>query len=98
MSTNGHSNGASPAEWEWESDFRDHFFYFPEKSTAEQAAKRLLAKGWTVYVTFSAVTEDWLVQATDPAPSDEEFESQFRELESLAEELGGRYDGYGGPG
>ena len=93
MKTNGHN----PEAGEWESDFRDHFLYFPAKASAEIAAQRLLAKGWTVQVARSADDEDWLVFATDHFPSEEEFESERQELERLAEELGGRYDGWGEP-
>jgi len=89
-------NGQAP-ELEWEINFRDHFFFFPEKSRADIAAERLLKKGWSVQVTKAAGREDWLVCATDPMPNEEEFETQRQELESLAEELGGNYDGWGGP-
>jgi hypothetical protein len=93
MSTNGHTS-----EPEWEIDFRDHFFYFPEKSNADAAAKRLLAKGWTAQVAPSPDGQEWAVFATQLAPSEEEFEATRQELEKMAEELGGRYDGWGGPG
>ena len=93
MSTNGHTS-----EPEWEIDFRDHFLYFPEKSNADAAAKRLLAKGWSVQVTRDVEGQDWLVFATELAPREEEFEATRLELEKMAEELGGRYDGWGGPG
>ena len=95
MTTNGHSNAEGP---EWELDFRDHFLYFPEKSNADIAAERLRAKGWIVKVSRSAGYEDWLVFATEHWPKEEEFESQRQELERLAEDLGGVYDGWGGPG
>lgn len=93
MSTNGHS-----PEPEWEFEFRDHFFYFPKKSSADVAAERLRAKGWTAEVSKAAGREDWLVLATDHWPSEERFESEWQEMQRLAEELGGEYDGYGGPG
>jgi hypothetical protein len=95
---NSNGNGTSSPDWEWESDFRDHFLYFPERFNADVAAERLLAKGWKVQVTRIASREDWLVFATDPAPNNEEFEILRQELESLARELGGDYDGWGGPG
>ncbi|HEY6250240.1 MAG TPA: ribonuclease E inhibitor RraB [Candidatus Angelobacter sp.] len=90
-------NGHAP-EPEWEINFRDHFFFFPEKSKADMAAERLLKKGWRVQVSRTAGRDDWSVTATDPMPNEEEFEAQYQELKSLAEELGGEYDGYGGPG
>ena len=91
------ANGRSP-DPEWEFDFRDHFFYFPERSSADAAAKRLRAKGWTVNVSRAVGREDWLVLATDHWPNEEKFESEWQEMQQLAEELGGEYDGYGGPG
>lgn len=93
MRTNGNTS-----EPEWEFDFRDHFLYFPKRSSADAAAERLRAKGWMVKVARAVGREDWLVMATDHWPNEEKFESEWRELEQLAEELGGEYDGYGGPG
>lgn len=95
---NGKSNGGPSAGAEWESDFREHFLYFPDKAAADKAAARLRAKGWSVEVERAVVRKDWLVLATDHWPNEEEFESQWQELHRLAEELGGEYDGYGGPG
>lgn len=89
-------NGHAP-EPEWESDFREHFLYFPERAGAEVAAERLRAKGWTVEVGRSAADEDWLVLATDHFPKDDNLYTEWEELEQMAEELGGRYDGHGGP-
>lgn len=90
-------NGHAP-EPEWEFNFREHFLYFPDKATADKAAARLLVKGWAVKVERAVGREDWLVLATDHWPNEEEFESEWQELNRLAEELGGEYDGYGGPG
>lgn len=89
-------NGHAP-EPEWEMNFRDHFFFFPDKSSADMAAERLLKKGWSVHVTRTDGRDDWSVIATDPMPNEEEFEEQRQELEKMAEELGGEYDGWGGP-
>jgi len=93
MRTNGHT-----PEPEWEFNFREHFLYFPNKAVADVAATRLRAKGWAVEVSRAAVRDDWLVLATDHWPNEEKFESEWQELHRLAEELGGEYDGYGGPG
>lgn len=89
-------NGHTP-EPEWEMNFQDHFFYFPDKASADVAAERLLRKGWSVHVSQTPGRDDWSVIATDPMPNEEEFEEQRQELERLAEELGGKYDGWGGP-
>ena len=96
MEPHGQTNGHGAHDWE--SDFREHFLYFPEKSKADLAAARLRTKGWTVQIDQAAPGEDWLVLATDHWPNEEKFERERLELERLAEELGGRYDGYGGPG
>lgn len=93
MSTNGHA-----PEPEWEFNFREHFLYFPDKAAANKAAARLIAKGWEVKVERAVGRVDWLVLATDHWPNEEKFESEWQELHRLAEELGGEYDGYGGPG
>lgn len=90
-------NGHAP-EPEWEFNFREHFLYFPDKAAANKAAARLIVKGWAVKVERAVGREDWLVLATDHWPNEEEFESEWQELNRLAEELGGEYDGYGGPG
>jgi hypothetical protein len=93
VSTNGNTG-----EPEWEIDFRDHFFYFPDRTNADAAAKRLLAKGWTAQVAPSPDGQEWSVFATELAPREEDFEATRLEMENMAEESGGRYDGWGGPG
>lgn len=98
MEVNGNNHGAASPDWEWQADFREHFFYFPEENNAKRAAERLRAKGWKVQISWSADTENWLVLATDPAPIEEELEALYHQLESLAEEFGGEYYGWGGPG
>lgn len=96
MSVNGNNHDAA-LEWEQESNFREHFFYFPEMCSAETAAERLQARGWTVQVAWIESSKSWLVLATDPVPNDEVLEALYYELEALAGELGGKYDGGGGP-
>src|SRR2546423_8097964 len=95
MGTNGKDY---PPEQAPDSNLLEHFLYFPEKSHAETAGERLRAKGWTVKIARAASSTDWLVLATEYWPNEEKFEQTRQELESLAEELGGRYDGWGGPG
>lgn len=73
----------------------DHYLYFPQKSQAITAGERLKAKGWTVEVKKGADGESWLALAKQPAPIEDDIEDVRDELESLAEELGGEYDGWG---
>lgn len=77
--------------------FIEHFLYFPKKIQAEIAARRLTAKGWTVVVRMGADGENWLALAKQPAPIDRDIEEVREELERLAKELNGEYDGWGAP-
>jgi hypothetical protein len=72
----------------------DHYLYFPKKSQAEKAEKRLKAKGWSVEIRLGADGENWLALAKQPVPI-EDIEEVRDELERLTEELGGEYDGWG---
>ena len=76
-------------------EFLDHYLYFPKKSDAQKAAARLHGKGWTVEVKKGADGEDWLTLAKQPAPIEEDIEEIREELERLADDLGGEYDGWG---
>jgi hypothetical protein len=81
-----------------DTDFIEHFLYFPLKSNAERVDERLRAKGWRVQVTRGADEQNWLVFATQLSPIEDELEKLWQELTSLAEEFGREYDGYGRPG
>jgi hypothetical protein len=73
----------------------DHYLYFSKKSDAHKAAVRLREKGWTVEVRKGADDENWLTLAKQPAPIEEDIEEIRGELERLADDLGGEYDGWG---
>lgn len=75
----------------------DHYLYFQKKSQAEEAARRLRAKGWRVDVRMGADGQNWLALAKQPAPIDKEIGDVRDELEDLADELHGEYDGWGAP-
>jgi hypothetical protein len=75
----------------------DHYLYFPQKSNAVKAAERLKAKGWAVEVRMGADGENWLALAKQPMPIDEEITDIHDELDRLARELHGEYDGWGAP-
>ncbi|HTD23446.1 MAG TPA: ribonuclease E inhibitor RraB [Terriglobales bacterium] len=81
-----------------DTDFIEHYFYFPERFNADKAAERLQAKGWRVQVTKGADEENWLVFATQLSPIEDELEKLWWELTRLAKEFNGEYDGYGRPG
>jgi hypothetical protein len=76
-------------------NFLDHYLYFPKKSDSQKAAARLREKGWTVEVRKGADGENWLTLAKQPAPIEEDIEEIREELERLADDLGGEYDGWG---
>jgi hypothetical protein len=72
-----------------------HFLYFPTKQDAERAGERLRGRGFLVEVRRGAGGEDWLALATrDPPGSGEEMEQLRDEIEALAGELHGEYDGW----
>jgi hypothetical protein len=73
----------------------DHFLYFPKKAHAKEATTRLEAKGWSVEVRMGGDGESWLVLAKQPTPISDNIEKIREELEQLAEELHGEYDGWG---
>lgn len=73
----------------------EHFLYFPKESLAREAAKRIEVKGWPVEVRMGADGENWLVLARQPAPISRAIDEIREELERLAENLHGEYDGWG---
>jgi hypothetical protein len=89
----GHRKGMAESKVE----FLDHYLYFSKRANAEKAAEKLRGKGWTVEVRKGADGKDWLTLAKQPAPIEDEIEEIRDELERLAEDLGGEYDGWGAP-
>ena len=85
---------SSETAGELSAKFLDHYLYFPKKSDAEEAAMRLRGKGWTVEVKKGADGESWLALARQPAPIDQDIEEIRGELEELAQQLHGEYDGW----
>jgi hypothetical protein len=72
-----------------------HYLYFPKKSKAEKAAKRLRDLRYSVDVRMGADGENWLALATKgPLPAGEEMEGLRDKMEALAAELNGEYDGW----
>jgi hypothetical protein len=72
-----------------------HFLYFATKSNAEKAGKQLRDRGFLVEVRKGAGGEDWLALATKAPPNTgDEMEELRDEMEALAQEFGGEYDGW----
>jgi hypothetical protein len=72
-----------------------HFLYFPQKPDAENAVERLRKRGFSAKVLRGATGENWLAFATKAPPrTDEQMEELRSEMEALALELGGEYDGW----
>lgn len=66
-----------------------HFLYFPNKQDADCAGERLRTCGVSVEIRKSA-GDDWLVLGT----KDSEAEQAREEMEALAAEFHGEYDGW----
>ncbi len=76
----------------------EFFTYFQEEVSADTACGSLAAKGFSVSVSLSALTDEYLCFATkEVVPTLEEMHRLRSELESLAAELDGEYDGWGTP-
>lgn len=72
-----------------------HYLYFPKKVSAKTTCSRLRERGFEVEVRRGADGKSWLALARQQAPhSADRMEGLRDELESLAEELGGEYDGW----
>jgi hypothetical protein len=69
-----------------------HFLYFPLEAVARQVQQRLVQRGgFTIDVRPAAQGTDWLVLVSDRFASDE---SVAQELERLAAQFKGEYDGW----
>lgn len=75
----------------------EHYLYFHLKKNAQEAARRLTAKGWIVDIRMGADGENWLTLAKQPAPLEDDIEKARDELETITNELDGQYDGWGAP-
>lgn len=72
-----------------------HFLYFPKKQSAEKAARRLRAGGFSVIVRKGADGKNWLTLASSTPPGTGEQMSELRrKMEALAAESHGEYDGW----
>jgi len=72
-----------------------HYLYFPEKSDAEKAGAALRNQGFSVEIRKGAGGEDWLALAIKRSPATSEDIDETRdEMESLAAQFSGEYDGW----
>lgn len=72
-----------------------HYLYFPVQTDAESAGEQLRARGYRVEVRKGADGENWLALAKGPQPkAKEETEKLRNDMESLATEHNGEYDGW----
>ncbi len=76
----------------------DHYFFFSDKEDASQAAQRLQQRGWTIVsVELHPGEQKWLLQARQHEPAEDLQELQS-ELDLLADDHNGEYDGWQVPG
>lgn len=71
-----------------------HYFYFPAKKNAEDAGQELQSHGYSVEVRKGADGVSWLTLARKLAPkTDEQMDKLRAEMETLAAQFQGEYDG-----
>lgn len=76
----------------------DHYFFFSDQADAEQAAERLQQRGWSIEsVTLDANLQKWLLHVRQPGPV-KHLQDLQTELDLLADEFHGEYDGWQVPG
>ncbi len=72
-----------------------HFLYFPKKTDAEMAGEQLRDHGFSVEVSKGGDGESWLALATKTPPkTGEQMDERRDEMEALAAQFGGEYDGW----
>jgi hypothetical protein len=75
----------------------NHYLYFPEKSDAEKAAQWFSTQGFSVETRIGADGENWLTLVKHSPPADSDEMDKLREeeeMEALASQLDGEYDGW----
>jgi hypothetical protein len=76
----------------------DHYFFFAAEADADTAGGRLEQRGWTVVsVSLDANQQKWLLHVRQPGRIENLKELQT-ELDLLADEFHGEYDGWQVPG
>jgi hypothetical protein len=76
----------------------DHYFFFSDQADADQAAIAIQERGWTVEsVSLDANLQKWLLHVRQSGPV-ENLKDLQTELDLLADEHHGEYDGWQVPG
>jgi hypothetical protein len=72
-----------------------HYLYFPQRTRAEEGAQWFRAQGFEVEVRPGTDGENWLTLVKRQTPNGaEETDKLHDEMEALASQLGGEYDGW----
>ncbi|HLJ26019.1 MAG TPA: ribonuclease E inhibitor RraB [Candidatus Angelobacter sp.] len=75
-----------------------HFLYFSKRRNAQEAGEQLHNRGFSVEVGKNSDGEQWALVATKDAPkTGEEMDELREEMEGLAAQFGGDYDGWEAP-
>jgi len=75
----------------------DHYFFFSDQSDVDHAVQRLQERGWTLEsVSLNAEVQKWQLQVRQPGPieSPQMLKDLQTELDLLADEFHGEYDGW----
>jgi Regulator of ribonuclease activity B len=76
----------------------DHYFFFYDQANVEAAAERLQQLGWIIIsMTLDGTQQKYLLHARQPGRV-ENLKDLQGELDLLADELHGEYDGWQVPG
>ena len=74
----------------------EFFLYFPDEKSAKEASERIVKLGFDVEISKNNNDSSWLCLATKMINPGYYALSRFREkFEQIAEELNGKYDGWG---
>ena len=79
----------------------DHYFFFSDQSDVDHVVQRLQARGWTLEsISLNAEVQKWQLQVRQPGPIEnpQVLKDLQTELDLLADELHGEYDGWQVPG
>jgi hypothetical protein len=79
----------------------DHYFFFSEQADAETAAQNLQQRGWaTQSLNLDSTMQKWLLQVRQPGRIEgpQDLQDLQTELDLLADEHHGVYDGWQVPG
>ena len=71
-----------------------HFLYFHTEANARQIRQKLSARGFGIEVRPAAQGTEWLVLLSDRCTTAESLTQTHTELENLAAEFNGQYDGW----